>query len=267
MIAERSPGVEARAPYARRCQRSQRDRPYGWSENSYGRTGCGQIELENKGGYQDRMTMKLKTLLEAVSAPPPDDKIAEWIHQNDFVYTIDKLKETDHVLLHTSTDELLVQSLFVPVENLDRSTIEDHANWSWQTDTAWYWEADEFDNLTPVHPFDRDSSPLVENAVRPYFFRYSENEKLVRPSWSMDQELQDILSINYVPHLDSYGRIDKHGDVEEVIGRREFLSGKLNKSCRYIWCKREVFEAFCASFDFVLLRAFDNIRTTDSWGL
>lgn len=159
-------------------------------------------------------------LFEASAVPAEGERFERWVEQQDSPRLLEANLHQDDFVLYASLPHVFMHAVAVPASSVDPPDVRDLMEWNLTACGGWgVWH----DFTDP--PSIRVSSPMegstssvtLAGGEQLVFIRHFEG-RIGRPGYvEILQKLLHVLDLHFLSERGAYCRLDKHGDVEEVI--------------------------------------------------
>ena len=195
-----------------------------------------------------------------------------WLEQADTAQFLEDNAHQAEFVVYASIDHVLIQSVLVPSDELNPPDMADLQKWdlisdSWGID---YHLSGEDKTVWISRPLESVGSKALSRGEKLVFSRSFEGYDDKKSYIEFLQKFVLIFDLHFVPHKNAYCRLDKHGDVEEVIRISELPAVKGGWGGRIVTVDRCLLDDYMVLTDSALVRLFDFTRYEPSnfsgWG-
>jgi hypothetical protein len=159
--------------------------------------------------------------LAAVTKTPTDaTTFAEWITQNDTQDFFKLNLSASEVVLFVNVPSFFLTSAMVPLADIEKDSSADLLNWRADPYSSWslWWPMSKKDDFTLAAPMSRDDSKTLHNAEQIVFRRDFAGHDLDEGHYTeISQKMTHLLDLHYVKSRNAYCRLNRLGDLEDVI--------------------------------------------------
>lgn len=202
--------------------------------------------------------------LKQMSIPPTDEALFNtWLQLDDAIAFLKENIHDDQFVLYASLPSVHIHSVLVPSECVTPPNIDDLMLWScdahsgWGTVTSYHPELSV--GISP--PLDGDSSETLAKGEQLIFARRFEGRVGDKLYFEILQKFLHLSDLHYLSERDAYCRLDRHGDVEDVIRIIEIPAEAGQRSGgTIVVVTREVLDRYATLTGSTIVRTFDFTR-------
>jgi len=208
-----------------------------------------------------------RKLLGLLTIPSKDSSYYDsWLKQADFIEFLEENAKEDHVIIYASAGydsvtacptSLFLYSILVPEADVSSPDVDDLLKWSINRETAWsMWEQGQ--DVQIESSLKDNHSRSLSQGEHLLFTRSFEGVRELNYYMEIKQKFSHICGIHHMPERKAWCRLDRHGNIEDVVREVEIpSSGECRYRGRIILFNRDVLEAYAALNGMVLVRVFD----------
>lgn len=190
-----------------------------------------------------------------------------WLKQADFIEFLEENAKEDQIIIYASAGydsvtacptSLFLYSILVPEADVSPPDVDDLLTWNFLTrDTAWSVCEDGEKAWLEPSLSDLRSKSLAQGEHL-VFNRSLEGVRELSYYTEIQQKFSHICGIHHMPERKAWCRLDRHGNIEDVVREVEIPpSGKCRYRGRIIFFNRDVLEIYAALAEMALVRMFD----------
>jgi hypothetical protein len=212
--------------------------------------------------------------LKKMSVVPARDSAAfkEWLEQTETIQFLEQNTCETEFVVYATLNHVLVQTVLVPSNQLNPLDMEDLQKWDLISD-SWginYHLSGDDPTVWITRPLESAGSKALMGGEKLVFSRCFEGYDDKKSYIEFLQKVVLIFDLHFVPHKNAYCRLDKHGDLEEVIRITESPAKKGSFGGRVVTVERRLLDDYMLLTNSVLVRLFDFTRFDPSnfsgWG-
>jgi len=200
------------------------------------------------------------------SAIPADDKaFGIWLEQQDALSLLEANLYQDEFVLYASLAHTFMHAVLVPESSVNPPNSQDLMGWNCGADETWgiWHDFEDPPSIGLSPPLDHHTgSATIGKGEQLVYVRYFEGRIGDRHYIELLQKLVHVLDVHFLPERSAYCRLDKHGDIEEVIRIIETPEEKDMSSGTIVTIKREDLDEYMALTDSAAVLMFDFTRTS-----
>jgi hypothetical protein len=202
-------------------------------------------------------------LFAATKALPEGQAFNEWIELGDAPSLLRADTALDHFVLYTTVGRSFIHAVLVPSKTVAPPDYDDLMRWSGNPYSSWG-RCYSFDpaKVWIEPPLNGFSSKTIQGGEQLVFARDFEgltgdNKHYIE----LSQKFTHIFDLHFIAERSAYCRLDKRGDLEDVVGifrvnddSGQYLGGSI------VTVDRAVLEEYMALTDSTIVRMFDLMR-------
>jgi len=203
----------------------------------------------------------LKTQLAAMDVVPPKvgGQFDAWLEQKDALALFESNSADPELVVYASFRHTYIHAALVPVSKLDPVDVDDLLRWSCNPSETWgIWSTQSEVGITL--PFDHPGSKTLTHAEQLVFTRRFDGHIGQKSYVEVLQKFTHIFDLHFVRERNAYCRIDKHGDVEDVIRIISMPSKREGWGNRLVTFNRRLLDEYMLVTKSALVRLFDVTR-------
>ena len=200
------------------------------------------------------------TVLQELSIAPAKDKAFNaWLEFKDTVALLKANARQNEFVVYAGMQHAFMHALTVPASSVDPPDVEDLMSWSCDPSSSWgiCTTYSKPPSISIAPPLDHTGSKTLDQGEQLVFSRQFEGRVGRKHYFEVLQKFVHVFELHFLEVRNAYCRLDKHGDIEEVI-RIVVLSGKGDSSSgTVVTFNRGVLDEYLALTDSVIVRTFD----------
>lgn len=195
-------------------------------------------------------------------APSEPASFQSWLEQDDALAFLRQNTRDDEFVLYANLPNIFIHALLVPASSVESPNVDDLMMWncdaysSWSV-TAWSHPSPSVAIAPPLDGTGSATLDLREQLVfaREFVGRVGEKHYI-----EILQKFIHISDLHYLNENSSYCRLDRHGDVEEVVRIIKVSADGPMSGGTIVIVKREVLDRYATLTDSAIVRTFDFTR-------
>ena len=201
--------------------------------------------------------------LRLLSTAPDDEKAFNtWLeHQDAFEFLKANAKQ-DELVVYASLQHVFIHAVGVPASRVASPDVDDLLAWNFNAHDDSWGASYSFNppEVTIEPPLSNTSSKTLDGGTKFVFPRVFEGLLGEKHYFEALQEFVHVLGLHCVPERRAYCRLDKHGDVEDMIRIVHVDRSAGDLGGTVVLFKREVLDEWMTLTDSVLVQTFDFTR-------
>jgi hypothetical protein len=194
------------------------------------------------------------------SKEPNDAKhFNEWIEQNDICPFLEREIQDEHIIIYASLPYTFINSALIPATDFDEADIQDLLKWDLSPDSSWG-EVYSSDSVWVERPLASSDSKLLREGEQILISRYFDGDSSMQPYYELTQKIAHILDIHFMSERDAWCKLNKFGDIEDVVKITKINSKDREYDGTIISMQKKALGKYAALIDYTLLRMFDFTR-------
>ena len=199
----------------------------------------------------------IKVLQQIATAPTEQKKFDEWLEMKEIVAFLKANTRHDEFVLHAIADHIYMHSILVSALRVNPPDAEDLLRWHLNASSSWGVSVT-FSNppkicLSP--PLEDTGSKTLDGGEQLVFVRHFDGFIGEKNYYELLQKFIHAAEIHFVPERNAYCRLDKRGDIEDVVRIVKIPGGRIRITV--ITVKRSALDEYLALTDSVAVRTFD----------
>jgi len=168
------------------------------------------------------------------------------------------------MVVYLNGDFAFMHGIFVPKADIAGASANDLTHWDLNGDSSWnidvVFSPHNRKSVTVEGPLSDRSSQFLRNGEKLVFWRAFEGRQEQKRYCEILQKFAHIFELHFVPERNAYCRLDRRGDVEDVVRIIQTPERGEGWGTNVVTVKRAVIDEYLAVTDFVFFLAFDFTR-------
>jgi len=210
--------------------------------------------------------MCIETLLKIVSPASTEEKDSQaWYEQHSLFELLETQRNGPSLILYGSsfnTGSILLHSILVPVQDIENINADDLINWEGNPYDSWscglVWGGGKPARVEFNSPLSRIGSKTLMNGQQLVFGRSFDGLIEDQRYFEIAQFLTHAHDLHWTPERRAWCRLDKHGDVEDIIRWTEEKGCGGYGTAVCISIRREIIEMQMSATGMALIQMFDS---------
>lgn len=198
-------------------------------------------------------------LLTLAREPEDSESFKYWIQQQDIFPFLENEILDEHIILYASLPYVLIYAVLVPDEELDDSGIQDLLGWEHFPYSSWS-EVSSSDEIWIEPPLSDSGNELLSQGEQIIFIRSFAGDHSQDEYYEISQKITHVLDIHFMPERNAWCRLDRFGDIEDVIKIVKLDNFDKNEIGIVITMQRKSLGHYANLTDSKLIRMFDFTR-------
>lgn len=208
-------------------------------------------------------TIKLLTALAKVPTHPSE--LESWLTLDGSLRFLTENAASDSIALYVSAGHIFIHSALVSSSNVSPPDFTDILKWHCDPFSSWSFSISQ-DGVNIVPPFSYAGCKTLDGAEQLVFIRNFEGVAERRNYIDLPQRLVHLFGLHYMPDRKAWCRLDRFGDLEDVIRVADVPEENARSMGRAVLCSRDVLSQYAALTKTTLVRLFDFTCTPDQFG-
>jgi hypothetical protein len=201
----------------------------------------------------------LDSVLSISKEPENTEHFNKWIEQNDISLFLEEEIKDDHIILFASLPHAFINTALIPAADFSESDIQDLLKWDISPHSSWS-EVYSSDNVWIENPLASSSSEILSQGEQILFSRQFDGATFNRYYYEISQKLTQILEIHFMSERDAWCKLNRFGDIEDVIKITRLKSKNKWNSGVIISMQKNAISRYTTLTESTLLRMFDFTR-------
>ncbi len=199
------------------------------------------------------------SVLSLSKEPDDTEHFNKWIEQNDICSFLEKEIQDEYIILHALLPYTFINTALIPTTDFDKTDIQDLLKWDHSPDSSWS-EVYSSDSVWIEHSLASSNSKLLSQGEQIIFSRYFDGDSSKHPYHELAQKITQILDIHFMSERDAWCKLNKFGDIEDVVKITKIDSTNRWDRGTIISMQKKALGKYAALTDSTLLRMFDFTR-------
>jgi hypothetical protein len=204
--------------------------------------------------------------LKQMSIPPVEEKSFDiWLQLQDVVAFLKENARDDQFVLYASLPNVYIHAMLVPSKYITPPNIDDLMSWNCNAYSGWgiVTSYQPTPTVSISQPLDGTGSETLDKGEQLIFAREFDGRVGEKHYYEILQKFLHISDLHYLGERNAYCRLDRRGDVEEVVRINEIPAGARQMSGgTIVTVTRDVLDRYTALTDSKIVRTFDFTRTS-----
>ena len=154
---------------------------------------------------------------------------------------------------------VVIYSALIPDDDIDNSDIQDLSAWNYFPYSSWS-EVVSSDDIWIEPPLSNSGSKLLSQGEQIIFKRSFAGDHSQEEYYEISQKITHVLDIHFIPERNAWCRLDRLGDIEDVIKIVRLDNFGKNEAGILITMQRKLLGHYANLANFKLIRMFDFTR-------
>jgi len=213
--------------------------------------------------------LNLESILSISNEPASKDDFNTWVEQKDILPFLEKEIEDTDIIIYASVQHIFIHAVLIPNVELDKTTVNDLLKWDHNPYSGWGLVVSS-DDAWIESSLESANSKTLSEGQQIIFARTFDGVESRRHYFELEQRISQVLGLHYMPERNAWCRLDKFGDIEDIVKIIEVGGLPDNESGTVITINRDVLGKYTSVGNFSLCRMFDFTRwkrgSFSGWG-
>lgn len=214
--------------------------------------------------FNDRLEFETMVLdqLRKMSEAPAEASFATWLELGDAVAFLKDLPAKNEFVLYAGMQHAFLHTVLVPAKLVDPPNVEDLIDWNCNASSGWgvSYSFGKAATIWIEPPLHGTGSKILDQGEQLVFARFFEGRLGDKNYFEALQKLCHVLGIHFIRERSAYCRLDRRGDLEDVIRIIEIPSKGEGFGSTVITIQREALDEYMALTDAAAVLTFDFTR-------
>lgn len=211
----------------------------------------------------------LDKVLALSKEPEQKDNYDAWVKQDDIITFLDQEIQDENIIIYAILPHVLIHTVLIPDIDLNDEIIEDLLGWSHNPDSTWGLVISS-DDAWIEGPLAGSGSKTLIEGEQIIYARSFEGDKSRDRYFELDQKISQVLDLHYISELNAWCRLDRFGDINELVKIFELEDLPNNISGTIVSINKDVLGEYTSVSNLSLCRMFDftryKTRAFSGWG-
>ncbi len=212
-------------------------------------------------GRQESMADVIERLIQISAAPSQKEAFDAWLEMESALDLLRDNCRQDELVLYCSWSTF-IHGILVPTSSVNPPNTDDLMSWNCNATSSWgitvTFSEPRSAFLSP--PLSNTGSKTLEGGEQLVFDRSFEGRTGKKGYCEILQKLIHTFDLHLMEERSAYCRLDKHGDIEEVIRIVEIEEKRGGSGATVITFNRALLDEYLVLTDSVLVLTFDFVR-------
>ena len=203
------------------------------------------------------------TTLNRISEPPDaEEAYATWLEMSDAVAFLRENCHENEFLIYATNRSSFIHSVLVPSSLLSPPDYDDLSNWNCNPTSSWGIDVrySEPRDVWIAPPLNHSGSRTLDAGEQLVFHRSFEGLHGKKTYFEILQKFLHVFDLHFVEERASYCRLDRHGDLEDLIRIVEVPGKGDGSGSNSVVINRELLDDYLVLTQSVIVRMFDFTR-------
>jgi hypothetical protein len=212
----------------------------------------------------------MNRVVEALSrlsiAPSGGSTFNDWLEAADAIKFLRDNVDNDEFVVHVVSQHTFIHAVLVPASSVTPPNVEDLLSWNCNATSTWGVSItfSEPTAIAVTPPLDDTASKTLQAGEQLVFSRNFEGRTGDKHYYEASQKFAQVSGLHFLESRKAYCRLDKHGDVEDVIRIVEIPGKGQEFGLKIVTIQRAVLDEYLALTDSAIVRTFDFTRYRSS---
>ena len=206
----------------------------------------------------------ISSLFSRISVPPSEEEAFNvWLEGEDAIALLKDNARFQDFVVYASSMYSFMHAVVVPAPEVTPPNVEDLFSWSCNPSSSWglSYKLSDPPEVSVLHPLASAGSKTLASGEQLVFSRSFDGRLGGKSYFEVLQKFVHLFDLHFLPERKSYCRLDRRGDIEDVISIASKPKGiKEIFGETVITFRRELLDRYLALTDSVLIQLFDFTR-------
>jgi len=198
-------------------------------------------------------------IVELAIEPDERDGFDTWISQKEVVSFLEHDATDEYVIIYASLPHVFIHSILLPKLELNKAMIKDLMKWSHNPFSSWGLTCSSDDAWIEA-PLSNAGSDTLRDGEQIIFGRSFDGESSLNSYFELNQKISHILDLHFLPERNAWCKLDRFGDIEEVVKIIKIGNLPKNENGKVICFKKSILGEYAEVEDLTLFRMYDFTR-------
>jgi hypothetical protein len=208
------------------------------------------------------MAYLLEALHQISIAPLEKEAFNAWLEAKDAVAFLTDNAQQDEFVVYAGVEHTFIHAILVPASLMNPPDIDDLLSWSFNPFSSWgtWITFNEPRSVSISPPLDHTGSKTLDQGEQLVFGRAFEGRVADKNYFEILQKFVHLFDLHFLLERNAYCRLDKYGDIEDVIRIIKVAGERDESGGTVITFKRDLLDQYMALTDSVIARTYDFTR-------
>jgi hypothetical protein len=204
----------------------------------------------------------ITALKELSTAPSEDAPFNKWLEFKEIVAFLKTNARQNEFVVYATIQHAFMHAIAVPMSLVNPPNVEDLMLWNCTATSSWgvCTTFSEPRSISISPPLDHTGSKTLDQGEQLVFSRRFEGRVGRKNYYEVLQKFVHLFDLHFLDERNAYCRIDKHGDIEEVIRIVMFPSQGGSYGGTVVTFNRKLLDEYLALTNSAIVRTFDFTR-------
>lgn len=198
-------------------------------------------------------------IVELAIEPDERDGFNTWINQKEVLPFLEQDATDQYVIIYASLPHVFIHSILLPKPELNKAMIKDLMKWSHNPFSSWGLTCSSDDAWIEA-PLSNAGSDALRDGEQIIFGRSFDGESSLNSYFELNQKISHVLDLHFIPERSAWCKLDRFGDVEEVVKLIKIRNLPRNENGKIICFKKSILGEYAEVEDLTLFRMYDFTR-------
>lgn len=203
--------------------------------------------------------LNIKKQLSLLAEPTSKEDFDTWVQQKDILPFLEGEIEEENIVIYAALPHAFIHAIFIPNVELNKSVVDDLQEWNENPYSGWGLSVSSEDAWIE-EPLAGSRSKTISEGEQIIFARSFEGVESHRRYFELQQRISHVLGLHYMPERNAWCKLDKFGDILDIVKVVEVQDLPNNESGVIITANKDVLGEYAGVCDFLLCRTFDFTR-------
>ena len=182
-----------------------------------------------------------------------------WVQQKDVLPFLQREIKDENIIIYAALPFAFIHAVLIPNVKMEKSIIDDLLLWSHNPYSTWGLAVSS-DDAWIEGPLANSGSKTLGKGEQIIFARSFEGVESRRHYFELEQKISHVLDLHYMSECNAWCRLDKMGDIEEIVKIIELSDLPNRESGTIITFNQKVLGEYTGVGNYALCRMFDFTR-------
>ena len=195
-------------------------------------------------------------------APSGENSFNDWLEAADAVKFLKDNADDDEFVVDVVSQHTFIHAVLVPASSVTPPNVEDLLSWNCNATSTWGVSItfSEPTAIAVTPPLEDAASKTLQGGEQLVFSRHFEGHTGATHYYEASQKFAQVSGLHFLESRNAYCRLDKHGDVEDIIRIIEIPGKGQEFGLNIVTFQRAVLDEYLALTDSAIVRTFDFTR-------